>query len=471
MASQKNKRILFISLLFFLLILIAVFAFTFYTRWKKQSALGSSYNSVLVSMYPIDGFSEASFLTYRGLNTEVEYQTMTDLQSLTRYAENVLDAGNAVSTIYIGLDPYLFYTKNVQSDADMATEMASLLNCIASHPDVTFEFLLPALPMEEWAMQDEEEIIDILTAYYFAVSCLEPHSNVLCFFVGGEEWLIRNHTNYTDTRSLNPMIADKILCSTFCDRLFQINPSNAKTVLGSLYEMIMAEKASPAFYPNWSDRTIVFFGDSILGLQNGSYSIPGVINGLTGATVYNYAIGGTCACDTDPTGNDCSFKDRLDLFLSQANFETNDNTVFPYNEHAADENLIFVISYGYNDYKNQQSTENFGPSLKDGITRLQSAYPDAQILIMAPYECIWSAGGSATENEIGETLAMYGDAVKEIAADQNIVCMDIPSLLANDVNETNFTEYFNDECHYSEYGRFYMAEQIIYALDEAGSLH
>ena len=66
---------------------------------------------------------------------------------------------------------------------------------------------------------------------------------------------------------------------------------------------------------------------------------------------------------------------------------------------------------------------------------------------------------------------MYGDAVKEIAADQNIVCMDIPSLLANDVNETNFTEYFNDECHYSEYGRFYMAEQIIYALDEAGSLH
>lgn len=471
MASQKNKRILLISLLLFLFMLIAVFTFIFYEQKQKNSSPGDAYNSVLVSMYPIDGFSEASFLTYRGLNTEVEYQTMTDLQSLTRYAENVLDAGNAVSTIYIGLDPYLFYTKNVQSDADMATEMASLLNCIASHPDVTFEFLLPALPMEEWAMQDEEEIIDILTAYYFAVSCLEPHSNVLCFFVGGEEWLIRNHTNYTDTRSLNPMIADKILCSTFCDRLFQINLSNAKTVLGSLYEMIMAEKASPAFYPNWSDRTIVFFGDSILGLQNGSYSIPGVINGLTGATVYNYAIGGTCACDTAPTGNDCSFKDRLDLFLSQANFETNDNTVFPYNEHAADENLIFVISYGYNDYKNQQSTENFGPSLKDGITRLQSAYPDAQILIMAPYECIWSAGGSATKNEIGETLAMYSNMTKEIAADQNIVCMDIPSLLANDVNETNFTEYFNDECHYSEYGRFYMAEQIIYALDEAGSLH
>ena len=137
--------------------------------------------------------------------------------------------------------------------------------------------------------------------------------------------------------------------------------------------MVIKEQEIPTQYPDWSNQTFVFFGDSILGLQNGSYSIPGVINGLTNATVYNYAIGGTCACDVAPSGDDYSFKDRLDLFLSQSNINTNDNTVFPYSEHTDDDNLVFVINYGYNDYKSLQGTTNFQQTLDTEITRLQTA--------------------------------------------------------------------------------------------------
>lgn len=465
MTSQKNKRIILISFIIVLFLLMVVFICMKGLRSKNNSGSDDTFNSIFVSMYPIDGFSEESFLTYRGLDTRIDARTVTDIKKLTKSIEDSLKSSNAITTVYVGLDPYMFYSDQIKSDTDMATEMAPLLNCVASHSEVTFEFLLPVLPMEQWVALEQTEVADILTAYYFAVSCLEPHANALCFFAGGEEWLIRNNTNFTDNQSLNSLVADKIMCSTFCDRLMQIQLSNADTVLTSLYDMVMNEKASPTRYPDWSDKTIVFFGDSILGLQNGSYSIPGVINGLTGATVYNYAIGGTCACDTVPALDDRSFKDRLDIFLSRTDMYTNDNTVFPYNAHADGSNLIFVISYGYNDYKNQQGADNFRQALSTEITRLQTAYPAASILIMAPYECVWSIGGAATENEKGEKLSIYTDMVKEVAAERNIIYLDVPSLLEEDVNETNFTKYFNDECHYSEYGRFYMAEQIIYAQD------
>lgn len=464
MMFVKNKRTT-VKGLIIILLLITVTICVWGLRAKHNSAIDSTYDSIFVSMYPINGFSEESFVTYRGLHTMVDYQTTRDIHKLTKRIQKVLQSDNNISTIYIGLDPAMLNTDKTSDDADMAIEMSPLLNCIIAYPEITFEILLPAMPMDEWTMLDETEITSVLTAYYNAVSCLEPHTNVLCFFAGSEEWLIRNATNYTDDQSLNPLIADKILCSTFCARLMQIDLSNAQTALYELYDMVMVEKSSPTIYPDWSDKTFVFFGDSILGLQNGSYSIPGVINGLTGANVYNYAIGGTCACDTGANGDDRSFKDRLDLFLSQTDITTNDNTIFPYNEHTDGKNIIFIISYGYNDYKNQQGTDLFRQALNEGITRLQTAYPAATILIMAPYECTWSIGGVATENEKGEILTMYTDTVKEVATEENIIYMDVPSLLAEDVNETNFSKYFNDECHYSEYGRFYMGEKIIIALD------
>ncbi|MBQ8247799.1 MAG: SGNH/GDSL hydrolase family protein [Lachnospiraceae bacterium] len=471
MKSVKKKHITIIAGI----LIIAVAALAAILLWlypvnkikDMRHLTQDDYNSIFVSMYPIEHFSQESFQSYRGLDTYIASHNARSIKELTDYIHKALQSGNTVSTIYIGLDPYMLYSDAIQSDVDMAAEMSGLFDCIISNPGVTFEILLPALPMSEWTAMSAEETKDVLTSYYYAIACMEPHSNALCFFFGDEEWLIRNQSNYTASSTFNKLISDKILCSAFCDRAGQTNLSNAEAKFTALYDMIITEQTNPSIYPDWSDKTIVFFGDSILGLQYGSYSVPGVINSLTGADVYNYAIGGTTACDADPSGNaDHSFTDRLDTFLNKNEMLTGDGTQFPYNDYASDSSkLIFVINYGYNDYKQQQGVTLFTETLGEEISLLQEAYPEAAILVMVPYECVYSFGGVASTNDAGESLSDYAQAVKETSTGKNTLILDIPSLLAEEVNEMNFKEYFNDECHYSEYGRFYLAEQIIGALE------
>ena len=461
---KKHKKLFITFIILIALILIGIFFLVYPVNKLKDlhNLSNSSYDSVFISMYSVENYSSEAFFKFRGLNTYIGEHPARTVSELSLYVKTALQSDNAVNTVYIGLDPYILYQKGCTGEVEMAAAMSDIFDFIIQYPDVTFEILLPSPSMDYWLSLDESELDEVMISYRYAVSCFEPHQNAMCFFVGDEEWLIMNPANYESDFITNTLISQKILCLTFCDRIGLINNSCAEEILAHFKEMILTEKESPSnIYPDLSDKTVVFFGDSILGLQNGSYSVPGVINGLTGASVYNYAIGGTTACDADATtDSDNSFTDQLGKFLSQADFYTRDDTQFPYS--AVDSsNLVFVINYGYNDYKCCHSPQGLYETLISEITKIKTAYPESQIILMCPYENIYYYNGVASVNKNDETLVDYANAVKSVAGDIDITLLDVPGFIEGTENST---EYFVDECHYNEYGRFYLAQYIISAI-------
>lgn len=457
--NTKKKKFLFLIPMVFSILIIAGVALFLYppSKIKDMQALSQeTYDSAFISMYPIDGFSSDSFLKYCGLNTYVTSHTARTISELNFYMNLIFASENAINTVYIGLCP-----PDAEDDVAMAKALEDILSYISAYPTITFEILLPAPSMEEWIAYKEEEIFSMLDSYKYVTFCMAPHTNVLCFFPGDEEWLIKNTSNYTENGSFHPIISEKILCTAFCDRLHQINASNSEQILNNLLQMIITEKTTPSVFPDFSDKSIVFFGDSIFGNQNGSYSVPGVIHNFTNASVYNYAVGGTSAIDikTD-TAEDNSFSDILDAFLSQKAFPTRDNTFFPYDAfNSESSNLLFVINYGYNDYLFCASTDDYHAALTTGIERLKTAYPNAEFLLLSPYQCIYSGSGVADPNESNLLVTDYAKEAAQVAVEQNISYLDIDSVL--DLTMENHQDYFSDKCHYNEYGRFWLGQTIL----------
>ena len=466
--SKHNKKFNYIPFIIILLSMLLFFGiFLFFFPIKKLNDLNNlsqdSYDSIFVSAYPVENYTADAFKTYRGLETYVCQHSFRTSSELNLYLETALQSDNAINTIYIGLDPHIFYKQGATDEAEITKALNNLCNYMIQYPSVTFEILLPAHAMTYWASKDENELEQILQSYQYAVSCFEPHANAICFFVGDEEWLIQNPANYDATATPNTLISETLLRYTFCDRRKLINMSNSDTILENFRITVQKEQQVPSRYPDLSHKTIVFFGDSILGLQNGSYSVPGVINGLTNAHIYNYAIGGTTAYDSDPTTDtDNSFTDQLNKFLNSADFYTRDNTQFPY-EKVEPQDMVFVINYGFNDYLCNVPTTEYEQTLRTEIARIKAAYPESQIIIMTPYENIYHNGGTASVNDQDKTVQQYADIVTRIANDVDITLLDIPSKL--DINESTNSFYFDGGCHYTENGRYYLAKCIISIIE------
>lgn len=466
MSKIKNQKIYIILIIVALLVLGIGIFFIIFPVSKIQdlrSLSNDSYNSIFVSMYSIENYSEESFSEYRGLNTKITGFEVRTVKELTAYLDCAFNSGNIIDTVYIGLDPYTLYKSGATTEGEMAAEMSGLFDYIIQHPDVTFEVLLPSPSMEYWIALDAEDADNALLSYQYVISCMAPHTNAICHFCGDREWLVMNPYNYSGEFAQNPLISEKIMLFAFCDGEFEVNVTDASGHLDTLRNMIVISRTNPAPYPDLSDKTIVFFGDSILGLDYGSYSIPGVIHGLTGADFYNYAIGGTTGCDSDTaTDKDNSFTDQMDKFLSHADFYTGDNTQFPYDK-ISDENLVFVINYGFNDYLRCYAPDDLYQALSTEITRLKSEYPEAQIIIMVPHENVYAGTGTPAPNESDIYLTEYADAARQLAADQGLTLLDVPAIV--EVDSSNHRDYFRDGCHYNEPGRFSMAQHIINAVE------
>ncbi len=468
MTKKRKLKVFFIIIPIILLLLILISLLIFYylpieKMHDLQSLKNESYDSVFISMYSIENYSPEVFKEYRGLNTNIATHTIKDMDELIEYLDAIFASNNSIDTIYIGLDPYKFYTPDNATSSAFTEQIDALPDYMIDHPNVTFEILLPSPSIDYWCSLDSQQTEDILSSYRYATALFDPIFNVICYWVGHEEWLISNPYNYTNQFAPNALISDKIVRISFCDHSTEVNVDNIQSAVEKLSTLIASQKESPIFYPDLSDKSIVFFGDSILGLDYGSYSIPGVIHGLTNAKVYNYAIGGTTGCDWNTTTDtDQSFTDQLNKFLNQENFYTGDNTQFPYGKIAS-EDMIFVINYGFNDFITNISPEFFYNTLDSEISRLQSAYPESQIIIMVPHENIYAGSGTACANNNGIFLFEYANSVRQLASTKELTLLDVPALM--DVDEANHTKYFRDGCHYNEYGRFLLAQHIITVIE------
>lgn len=441
-------------------------------RMKDDLARLSSdaYGGVLLSMHSTENFSEEDFLFYRGVDTAVASHALLGAKEFSKYLDCILGSGNALSHIYLCLDPELLWMgAREKTDKWNSDLQEGLYSYVESCPDISFEILLPYPYIEYWLALNEEDLETLLAVYHALISELSAYPNVKIFFPGFEEWLMVNPDNYTDTLfDANEIITQKLFLYTFCDAAYQITPINEDFFWNSIRGTVDREKIAPTCYPDLSDWCLVFFGDSVLGNYNGSFSIPGYIAGLSKAATCNYAIGGTCAT----AHGEADFPNYVIKFLAENMTRTDDGCLFipagSGESPAEDKKLCFIINYGLNDYFTGSPVENpldpndaanYKGGLRVGISRLQEAFPDASYIVMTPTHTGSFNMGMNVNSETGDVFSAYIDAAEELAREMGLYYLDNyhDFIIAPETLDT----YLADDTHANERGRLVIAARIM----------
>lgn len=439
------------------------------------------YEAVLLSMHSTFPFKEEDFSHYLGLNTFVASHAVLNTEELSQYLECVFGSSGSVSRLYICPDPELLWvTAHLDSDTWEQNLTEDFYSHIKAHPEISFSILLPYPYISYWVELDTEKLESLLARYHILTSELYAYPNVRVFFPGAENWLTLNPGNYTDTLfDANEIITQSIFLHTFCDGEYEITPENEASYWNSLRETIAGEKSSPACYADLSDWCLVFFGDSVIGNYSGSFSIPGYVNGLSGASVYNYAVGGTPA---SYNGQDiASFPVVLDRFLTEDVSPSEDGFCFTpedaSGEELGDKKLCFIINYGFNDYFNGAPIENprdpydirtFKGSLRSCILKLQDKFPGSCQIIMTPTHTQHFSYGMEINGEKGDILPAYINASAEIAQETGAFFLNNYEFLAT---EQDMNKYLADGCHPNENGRLLLGDRIVRFIDTELQIH
>lgn len=430
-------------------------------RKDFQRISAETYDTVFLSMYPTDTYDVSDFEYFRAMTVLKTDYILSDFSDLKKYMRRIASSGNTISTVYLGIRP----------DKVTAAELSAL---IASYPSASFELILSYPSVDYWQQLSDAEYEKVLTSYCNFLSATDVLSTAHVFFFEAEEWLITNPSLYTTQWDLTADAARFVLTNSDTLHGFQVTADNAADRIGSLRSLTAALRTAPPVYPDLSDTAIVFFGDSVIGNYTDGTSIPEVIAGLTGATVYNCGYG----------GNPAAMKEDVLISLPgiAAAFTAQDLSVLPQDAQVYQgvtayisdpprtSGTCFVISYGLNDYFNDQPIASEDPydittycgAIRTAVKTLSAYDADAQILLCTPTYTAYSIADK--ENAAGKNhrLQDYVDAVFCLSEELNVGLVDNYYTLG--INESNSGSYLADKVHPTEAGRFLIAKQIIHAI-------
>lgn len=234
---------------------------------------------------------------------------------------------------------------------------------------------------------------------------------------------------------------------------------------------------------------VVVFGDSVYGNVRDESSIPGLLGGLLGKTVYNAAFGGTCASRQDDggrldySGDSLSFAALAkavyagDFGVQQTIRPTQDVTYYFVSAIDGLESIDFsavetvIIGYGLNDYYTGAPLDNeadamdestFAGALRKSLTALRSVNPDMRLVLVTPtYN--WLLEGRLTCEEYNAGYGILEDYVEteiRVAEELGVEIIDLyhdffPHETWEDWELSTF-----DGLHPNEETRVLMAERI-----------
>lgn len=430
-----------------------------------QKLSAETYDSIFLAQYTLENYSVEDFETFRGVSPIIATYEMKELSEISNCLKVAFESDNVIEHVYLGLDPEVMWKNSGENTEEWLMAVGQeLCTIFVKYPDVTFEILLYYPELSHWTQMSNEKLTVSGSNIITLVTALSPFSNVEIFFPGKEEWLIANPGNYCDG-VITSEVSQKLVRYVFCDKGSKLELDEVQEELGNFTNYIVLQTAIPEEYPDLSDWNIVFLGDSIIGNYKGSLSIPGVVNGLSNAKVYNYGVGGTPAN---------YLLTRVKAFVDQSIGETRDKGEFPYNDLDTESGkLCFVIHYGLNDYfggapvdnlLDSYDTNTYAGCLRSGIKQLQKNYPNAKIILMPPPFTITFSNGTEIMSANGGVLTDYVDAAISVADEMNVICLE--SYYALGMNEDNEHIYLADGCHYNEYGRFLTGSRIVRVLGE-----
>ena len=485
MGAEKQgakKRVAWFGILF----LICAAAGVFFFLWAVHRVHGipsdearitdvaalseGGFDGVLLSMYTPEAFPGEDFNYYRGVPTLQAFHSFQNLADIGDYLEQCFNCNPDLTSVYIGFDAYAVSSLYGNHASLYIKDYESyLLKYVRDHSDAKFELLLPSYSLNFLKDKSKDEYEEIITSYRNLVNLCIPYDNIFVHFLGYEEWLIANPGNYSSAEYCIPDVAHAVLVRTFQNENYVLDPNNME---GRFEQLTKLVQASAIDYPDLTQWCMVFFGDSILQYLTGSYSIPGVVGGLTGAQVYNCAQGGMPASD-DP---DAILSARLMVkrFLEQdiSGLDENCNFVHGLNKYIGeshdDKKYCFVINFGTNDYfgghpiENQEDSFDSGTysgALRTSIQMLKEAYPDARIILITPGYTAEFSAGQEKQSEVGDVLIEYVAAAIRVAEDMDV--MYINTYADSGIDKDTWTLYLPDGTHPNEKGAFLLGNCIV----------
>lgn len=469
----KKKTLFLITLSVFILLTFAVFRLVYRTSVEPRCNFCQSliqrrdfqrisyevYDAVFLSMFPIGNYKEADFSYYRGLTVLKTDNILQDSSDLERYFNRIVETDNPVSTAYLGICP----------EKVTAVEIAELAQ---QYPSINFEILLFAPSAAYWQKLSEEEYYKNMNAYQEFLTDAGQCSDAKFFFLSAESWLISNPANYIDDISLNEDITLNILKQTFCDRLYQITADNSNELVQKMNREITIAREYATAYPDLSQYEIIFWGDSVIGNYTDSTSVPGVVNGLTGATVYNCGYSGNSAAMAPNliislTGIvDAFFAHNLSVIPEGEQIYQGFDAYFS-NVHDT-QKQCYVINYGLNDYfggfpissDDPFDITTYAGALRTAVKAIRENSPKSQIILCTPTYTAYAQDESDEPADVH--LQDYVDAIIALGDELNVDVLDNYYTLG--INFSNHEEYLLDMVHPNEKGRFLIAQKIIEAI-------
>lgn len=434
-----------------------------------------NYEEAVFSMFAVEGFEGERFAYFLGVDTVQADHKFVNLADIGNYLKQCLSANPDLTNIYIGLDPYRISSLYGHHTSLYARDYQRYLTkYVEEYADIQFTYLFPAYSVEFMRKLSEKEYEELVSSYRNLVNIYTAYDNVDIFFQGDEEWLIKNPGNYENSAECTTSIQQILVAYTLRDDRYLLTINNLEERLGRMTELVRepAEK-----WPDLSQWCIVFFGDSVLVYNEGSRSIPGIVEAFSGAQVYNCSHGGTSASE-NPEGI-LSFNQMIAHFLEQdvSGMETAPEyvqglTKYMGEEHAGKQ-YCFVLNFGLNDYfkgyavendKDQFDTETYTGALRTGIRALQDVYPDSKILLLTPTYTSRFSGGTNKNSEEGGRLTDYVEAALRVAEEMNVYCLN--NYADSGINKETSEKYLPDATHPNETGSFLLGRMILEYIRE-----
>lgn len=462
--------------LLFVLVLAALIGtgVYFYLDYRKYAPMREdyeriaeeTYSAVFFSTFPIDNYTEDDFIYYREIYPLKASYCIPDLETMTEYFTRVSESWNEVSTVYLGVRPDVISAQDLLSLTD---------NC----HDKRFEILIAYPSLEYWNKLDEEAYAARLADYKDFVDTLMKRkeedfwlqNNLSLYFYGDTQWLVGNSANYESDFNVNAGISHMLSLYSDEGHGYLLTQENMEERMDVFETLIEESRSANDPYPDLSKWDVVFFGDSIIAFSETS-SIPGALQGLTGAHTYNCGLGGSSAA----LGDDPAYSvlGAVDAFLNQDTglYDEDSQIAAGLNDYFAHakkkRQKCFVLNYGMNDFftgypvrsqnADPEDAGSYLGALTTAVDRLQAAYPDAVIVLMAPNYTSYFGNGLEPQSEIGGMMPDYVAAVLSLCEEKGLLCYNSYNELP--IDGSNHTEYLLDGCHPNESTRYLMAQGV-----------
>ena len=231
---------------------------------------------------------------------------------------------------------------------------------------------------------------------------------------------------------------------------------------------------------------VVILGDSVVANDYLGDDLDEIISDACNAKVFNGGFGGSNLSNPNIEGYESYGEETLSLeelansivtgdFLVQKSvikkvskldyFESRLNTL---SKIDFDKVSVLIVEHCVNDYVQQIPPEQMGNALKEVIIKIQTRYPELQIIVCSPTFCYIQKNG---ENLYCDTTELGEFVLEEYIVAEEQVCKNLGIAFVNNYHQDVITKetlenYSFDGLHLNEDGRRVMAENILAVMNK-----